>query len=274
MSGAQRPSDTFDVHNVLNAKISDTGAVMLGVGDERGEDSRDERVVLMQASGIVSIPPIGAEIVTLETSTGFIGIASRDIRTGAIAGNMRAGETTVYAPGSQACSLYKNDGSVTHLTTSDGTTTGQSVYSRVASDTFLFFAPWGKQTFDGTGWHVFTHAGARLDMGGIGGMPAPLDTLGSYAKLSAKMVYIEGSIVALGPRGGVADSAAKATPTVLALNAISTLITALGTPGAFISPPSGGPCTAGPALVTAIATTISALTAAQTTIPSNSVTVT
>lgn len=273
MSGAKRASDLIELHHVLTAKIEDTGAVTLGLGDVDAEIALDERVVLLQTPGVVSIPPIGAETVSLNTSNGYITIAARDIRTGAIAGNVRMGETTVYAPGSQACTMYKNDGSITHMTTQDGTAEGQTVYDRTSATAFTRFAPWGRETFDKNGYHLFTFSGARLDMGGIGGLPSPLSSLGSWARLSAKMVSIEGSVVALGPRTGVADAVAKSTPLIAALNALSTLLAALEVPGAFVSSPSGGPCTVGPALATAITTAQTALGTAENLIPSNCATV-
>lgn len=267
-------SDVFDLFHVLTSTISTTGAVILGIGDADAEVAHDERVVLMQTSGVVSIPPVGSELLTLETSSGFIGVASRDVRTGKIAGNMQPGETTLYAPGSQACGLFKNDGSVTLMTTQDGTETGQSVYSRTAADTFTMLAAWGKRSFDATGYHLFTFSGARLDMGGIGGLPAPLSALGSYAKLSADIVTVEGSVIALGPRTAPADAAAKASPVIVAMGAINTLLTALLAPGAYVSAAPGSPCVPGPALIAAIATAQATLGTMPTLIPSGSVTVT
>jgi hypothetical protein len=267
-------SEPFDLFHVLSSKIEDTGAVMLGIGDAHAEVAHDERVALMQTSGVVSIPPVGGEILAFETSHGFIGVAGRDIRTGVIAGNMQPGETTIYAPGSQACELFKLDGSVTRMTTEDGTATGATVYDRLARDEFTLFARWGKRTFDATGYHLFTFSGARLDMGGIGGLPAPLSSLGSYARLSAKIVSIEGSIVAIGPRAGVADAVAKSTPLLIAISAINSVLAALIAPGAYISAAPGSPAAPGPALLSAIATAQATLGAAPTTIPSNCVTVT
>jgi len=267
-------TEPFDLFHVLSSKIEDTGAVMLGIGDAQAEVAHDERVALMQTSGIVSIPPVGSEILAFETSSGFIGVAGRDIRTGDIAGNMQPGETTVYAPGSQACTLYKLDGSVTHMTTTTGLSTGQTVYERMSPTAFTRLAGWGKETFDATGYHLFTFSGARLDMGGIGGLPAPLSSLGSYAKLSAKMIQIEASIVALGPRAAAADAAAKATPVILALNALNTVLAALLAPGAYVSAAPGLPAVPGPGLIAAIATAQATLGASPALIPSNSVTVT
>lgn len=280
MSGPSRPGDTFDVHHVLRTQVTEDGVVMLNIGDARGEISADERVPLFQAPGVLSLPANpspgtgGAEVMCLETSSGYIGICARDNRKAALAGNVKQGETVVFASGSQACSIYKNDGSVTHMTTENGQSSGPTVYERMAPDGCVRFARWGKETFDATGFHLFTFSGARLDMGGIGGLPAPFASLGSYARLSAKIVSIEGSIVAIGPRAGVADQVAKATPLLIALSALNSVLAALVAPGAYISAAPGSPAAPGPALLAAIATAQSTLSAAPTVVPSNCVTVT
>jgi hypothetical protein len=71
-------------------------------------------------------------------------------------------------------------------------------------------------------------------------MPAPLDSLGSYAKVSAAMVQVEGSAVSLGTATGAQDAIAHATPTLVSLGAIhsalaavQTALSALSTPGAI-----------------------------------------
>ena len=280
MSGPSRPGDTFDVHHVLRTTVTEDGVVMLNIGDARGEISADERVPLFQAPGVLSLPANpspgsgGAEVMCLETSSGYIGICARDNRKAALAGNVKQGETVVFASGSQACSIYKNDGSVTHMTTENGQSSGPTIYERMAPDGFVRFARWGKETFDPTGFHIFTFSGARLDMGGIGGLPAPFSSLGSYARLSAKMVSIEGSVVALGPRTGLADTAAKATPALAAIAALNSVLTALVAPGAYVSASPGSPSVPGPGLLAAISAAQTVLGAMPTTLPSNCVTVT
>jgi hypothetical protein len=284
MSGAIQPSTLFQLHHVLTSRIDDTGAVMLGLGDTKSEESADEEAVLLQASGIVSVPPVGAEALSLETSAGYITIASRDIRSGKIAGRMQPAETTVYAPGSQACTLYKLDGSVTQFTTHDNTDNGKSVYSMVAPTGFTRFMPHGKETFDERGFHVLHASGARIDLGAISGLPGPLSALGSYAGLSAKIVRIEGSIISLGTTAGSPEPVAKATTLYSLLTSLQAehaaalnLFTAIAaTPAAIGTVPAVNPAViaAFTALNTAMGSTVALLAAAVLALPSAAVTVT
>jgi hypothetical protein len=307
MGGIQRPGDTFDVHHVLRTTVTEDGVVMLNIGDARGEIAADERVPLFQTPGVVSLPANpsagtgGAEVMCLETSAGYIGMSVRDNRKSAIAGNVQPGETWVFGSGSQGCSGWKNDGSITHMTTENGSPSGPTVFDRLAPDGMTLFARWGKRTFDATGYHLFTFSGARFDLGGIGGLPAPLSSLGNYARLSAQMVSIEGAVVALGPRTGIADPAAKATPALATLSAIGAAVTALQSAVSSLqsavsavsalasaATPTPASAAAATAAVSAIAastaavaaagaaatTAATAVTTAQTTLPSNCVTVT
>src|SRR5262245_6371638 len=108
MAGPQRPGDTLDVHHVLRSTVTDEGVVMLNIGDARAEVGQDERVPLFQTPGIVSLPAdptpgtSGAEAMCLETSAGYYALSVRDNRKASIAGQTAAGETTVFASGSQA----------------------------------------------------------------------------------------------------------------------------------------------------------------------------
>lgn len=89
-------------------------------------------------------------------------------------------------------------GRISQWTTDDGTSTGQSVSSLTWPDRFQKTAWWGKWTFDPTGYHVSTAGGARLDMGGVSGLPGPISTLGSYASLQAAMIALNATALTLG----------------------------------------------------------------------------
>lgn len=287
--GIQRPSDTFDVHHVLRTTVTEDGVVMLNIGDARSEVAADERVPLFQTPGVLSLPANpspgtgGAEVMCLETSAGYIGMSVRDNRKSAIAGQTQPGETTVFASGSQACTLYKANGSVTQFTTHDNTANGRSVYSMVAPTGFTRFMPWGKETFDEKGFHVTHISGARIDLGAISGLPPPLDTLDSYASMSAKIIRIEGSTISLGTSAGVPEPIAKAT-TLLALltslqaehTAMLNLATAIAaTPAAVGTAPAVNPAViaAFTALNSAMASTAALLSAATLALPSAAVSV-
>lgn len=155
-------------------------------------------------------------------------IAGRDVRGQAIYGNLKDGETCVYATGAdgnaQGRLIVKQDGSATLFTTDSNDSTGNSVYFRVAPDGFTWVAPWGTMRFDATGFHVLHASGARLDLGGMGGLRAPLDSLGSYAGMTAAMVNMDGSIFALGGPDGM--PAARAQPLVAFMGEVAAALTA------------------------------------------------
>lgn len=165
-------------------------------------------------------------------------IATRDVRSQAIYGNLKDGETCIYATGAdgkaQGRVVIKQDGSINLFTTSDNTATGTSVFLRLGTGTdsqgkpdgLTFAAPWGTLKFDTTGFHVVTAAGARFDLGGIGGLPFPLSALGSYANIQAALVSAAASILSLGdPTTG--SPAARAQPLVVFMGLVATALTAL-----------------------------------------------
>lgn len=188
-----------------------------------------------------------------------------------------------------------SEGRVSLFTTDDGTPTGKSVYFQVRPDGFRGVHPLFKFTLDKTGFHVVHASGARVDLGAVSGMPAPLDVLNSYAKLSAAMVQIEGSAISMGTATGTPDNVARATPTLANLDAIQAALVALVDVfaamvveiGAFAAPPtlpitgahmaalSAGITDALTTSVTpALAALTAALSAAHATLPSNSTTTT
>jgi hypothetical protein len=184
--------------------------------------------------------------------------------------SLKKGETGLHG---HASNFFRNheDGSCSISTTEDGTATGRSVFYKQGPAGYEWAAPWGRQRLDATGWHLQTRSGGcSIDMGGIGGMPAPLNSLGGYFRLQAPSVIVKTTLMAVGPVGAPADSVAKATPTLAAIAALNTVLAAMQTPGAFISPPSGGPCTAGPGLLAVLTTAIATLSAAPAAVPSNS----
>lgn len=177
--------------------------------------------------------------------------------------SLRKGESMQHGPAANAVRCHE-DGTVSISTTADGTPSGQTIYGRIGPKGHHFVGPWGTLKFDANGFHIFTASGARIDMGGIAGVPAPLNSLGAYLRVMAPMVQVIGSAIALGPTAGVADAAAKTGPIVAVLNALSAVLVALATPGAFAVSP-GNPLTQapGPAVAAAIATAISAIATAS-----------
>jgi hypothetical protein len=199
-----------------------------------------------------------------EGSRGYARLAN-DPRTQSLLPQSQKGETFLHGP---TCAFirFKLDGSISLFTTDDNTTNGRSVYLTLSPTGLEFNFPFGKLTYDANGFHAVTNSGARLDLGALTA-PAPLNIIPdmSYATLSASITHIEGSAVHV----GTADPTAPAQPVSLANSslalaaALHDVLTAIGSPGGIVSPPSGGPCTAGPALVAALATATGVLAAAS-----------
>lgn len=114
------------------------------------------------------------------------------------------------------------DGTISLGTTTDGTKDGTLAYLQVRRDGLRYVAPWGKISFDQGGLHVLHFSGARLDLGGIGGVPSPLDQLSTYATLSAAILQIQGSAIAMGTSAGAPDPVALSTAVLASFTAIAT----------------------------------------------------
>jgi hypothetical protein len=179
-----------------------------------------------------------AQGVVLACGDHDICISSQDVRCLDQYGNLDFGEFCAYAPGedglAQGCVIGKKDGSVTVFTTDTNTKAGKSVYFRVAKGTndatglpdgFTWFAPWGTTKFDSTGYHTVHVSGASFHLGGIYGMPAPLDQISSYIKLSAGTIHLECSGLSIGLVG--ATPVALQIPTAAAIFALQLEIAAL-----------------------------------------------
>lgn len=199
----------FDVgQDVLFAgldKVQNT--ILCQLGDAIGQTADSDAAELWQQPGLWSLPAAptqgkaSCQAIRLKRGDRDIIFATRDLRSSSIYGNLKPGETCVGASdaASQARALFKLDGSASLITTDDNTPTGNSVFLRLSPTAFQVVAPWGTIIFDATGFHVKTASGARLDLGGIFGLPAPFNALTSYAKLSAGTVKCDGTQVLLGP---------------------------------------------------------------------------
>jgi hypothetical protein len=165
------------------------------------------------------------EVVCLRTADGLVPIAARDVRLNQAFPNPKPGDVVLVGYGQNFVKLGV-DGSISLATTLDGTPNGQLVQIQHRRDGFAYVAPWGKLTFDQGGLHVLHSSGARLDLGGIGGIPAPLDVLGSYAVLSAAMLRLEASAITVGSQLGFSDNGVKATPLEVLLALIGAALSA------------------------------------------------
>jgi hypothetical protein len=147
----------------------------------------------------------GLTLVMMEGGRGYC-LPLTDPRTTAILPPIEKGSTWVYAANGISGLMIRgagvNQGQVSLMTTTDGTTAGQTVGLRVWPDGFARTAPWGTEDFSNNGYHlVLPQAGCAFRMGAVGGLPGPAASLGSYASLTAASIGLKASIVKLGVPG-------------------------------------------------------------------------
>lgn len=237
----------IDIAHILFAEADKgTGCVTAQIGDAKSGEVYDAGAVIFGSFGCLCVPPAptpgqaGAEAIVVKTGDADIVIGGRDARSSYIAGLVTMGENCVYAPGSQACALFKNDGSINLLTTHDNTRAGKNVYFSVHPTEGAHFEwPYGFQRFEKDGYSFFhSPTGASFTIGSVSGN-ALLDGLGlnSYAALSAKFIRIDSSAISLGSDAGASEPVVKAlslttlhvTPVgscMAALNALSAALAA------------------------------------------------
>lgn len=196
-------------------------SILAQLGDVVSEQSVSDEAEWWQHVGFASRPSPATKQIEAAQGIAIRGndrdrvIASRDVRGQQITGNLDEGETCVYACGAdgnaQGRAMFKKDGSVTLYTTDNNAPNGNAVFFRISPKELRFTAPWGTVVFDSTGFHVVDQSGARLDLAGIGGLPAPLSAVNSIANLQAAAVTVNGSVVQLGPKASVPVIAGPST---------------------------------------------------------------
>lgn len=173
------------------------------------------------------------------------------------------GETMVFNDFG-AFSRWHKDGSITHsTTTAGGASSGQTVADRILPDSFIRFAPWGRETFNMTGWRVSHVGGGALKLGTAGGL-AP--GLSSYFRATADMIELNGSAVHIGPTGSIIQPVAQALPLSAILTNIATALQAVQVAIGSITSISPGSA-ALPALIPIIETAVASIASAMTTMP-------
>lgn len=231
--------------DVLATIVTAGNKILAKLGDVRGATD-SEAAEWWQHVGFTSRPSLAvkdsqtaAKCVLVQAGDRDVCIGSQDARGIELYGLLKEGETCVYAAGpdglSQGRTLYKADGSITNFTKEGNDKRGDSIFSRTGTGTdsrgmpdgFTWSGPWGTMRFDATGFHITHVSGACFDLGGIDGMPPPLDQIGSYVKIKAATVNVESSAFSHGV--GVVDPLSKSTPTNAALAALQTQIVALQT---------------------------------------------
>lgn len=243
--------------DVLTSSVDKvTGKILVQLGSVTEQTSDGGGVEWWQHVGFASRPPKpdakkkAAQAFVLATGDRDVCVASQDTRCLDQYGNLDFGEFCAYAPGEDAKAqgrvIGKKDGSVTVFTTDTNTKAGRSVYFRTAPDGFLWVAPWGTLRFDASGFHLLHSSGASINLGGIGGLPAPLDVIASYIKLQAGSVSTS----------SVGSPIADATSTVAAIAALQTQLTAVAAGfaklAAVVGAVQGTDCVAASAIVAPI----------------------
>jgi hypothetical protein len=133
------------------------------------------------------------------------------------------------------------DGSlVQSTTTTGGGNDGQGVAQWVTPTMHQRTAPWGRETFDQMSFRWAHAGGAKLTLGFISGMPAPMDSGRSYVRAQADMVELNASAITIGPTGSVSQPVAYAQPLVDILSAIGIALSAISTALATGAPSGGG----------------------------------
>ncbi len=261
--------------DVLTTTINEkTKKILAQIGSVLAETTDADNAEWWQHVGFASRPSKpeakkkAAQAVVLRAGDHDVIVASQDLRGLELYGNLKAGETCTYAAGEdgtgQARTLWRDDGAITHFTTEGNVPGGKVIYSRTGSgidadtglmDGFVWAAPWGTVKFDQSGFHVVHESGAEFHLGGIAGMPAPLDQIATYCKIEAAAVTTTSSAQSLG--AGTTQPLAFAAGTLALGTAIQAALTAIQ---ACLTASSGG--TVNAASVTAAATAVTAAQAA------------
>lgn len=225
----------FDVLNTSLDAV--TGKILAQLGSVHGETVDSEQAEWWQQQGFVSRPPKPApgkqatQAIVFRTGDYDIAFASQDLRGLDLYALLNYGEICAYAAGedglAQARSVWKKDGSINHYTTDTNTKDGTSVYERIAPDGISWVAPWGTLKFDATGFHINHSSGAQLSLGGIYGMPSPLDQIASYFRITAGTVNHDTSNMSTGGAADLPKQLASAEACAIAIASLQAQLAAV-----------------------------------------------
>lgn len=184
--------------------------------------AQGREVVAMMSAELGRIPPKGARVYVLFPTgmelTPGAGVIVASVEPGReVNDNLGAGHATLASSGGAARVTVKEDGSIVLFTTSDNTKDGLSISVVISPTKFQINAPWGRLTFDDTGFHVTHVSGAAIDMGAIGGLPAPFDVIASYIALKAAMVSTPAALVSMANPAGIPVQLADAESLLVVL---------------------------------------------------------
>ncbi|MET0793562.1 MAG: hypothetical protein ABW061_18730 [Polyangiaceae bacterium] len=277
------------LHTITYSEVDANGFIGIQFDAFGEQDSGMDTVEVIHPFGLMANPPEpdanGAfscsALIGWEGDQAYAWLCS-DPRSRVVLPSLKKGETLLYGCAGNFVRMHA-DGRISLFTTDDNTPNGKTVALQIKPDGLLFSAPWGKFTFDETGFHVLHVSGAALDLGAIGGLPAPLSALSSYVKLTGNMVLTEGSIVSTGTTDpasvALASAVAKSDPLVAALGDIATGLAGIATAmtavaGAIPGPSASVATGAASTLATAIGALVTTLGTLAGLVPSSASSVT
>lgn len=228
----------LNIVGILNARRDGDDFVMAqtdGQGDPDPESPNAPRTMAFQQyhpygfSGMPVDATKAGQCQALQITLGYDDcvIALDDPRVTAKLPPIAQGESIMYGHKGQFVRC-RRDGSIGLFTTSTGDTDdrdAQSVFFNIQPTGFRKSAPWGRETFDATGWHVMHGSGAEIHAGYLSGLPAPFDSLTTYVDLVAGTVRIKTAMLDIGQNPALKDHLAHATPIVMALQEFLKAIT-------------------------------------------------
>ncbi len=184
---------TWDIEDVLGTSRGSTGVPMLQIGDVKTGTVVSNNTTLWGVAGMLHFPaPPSAGVsapqaIVLKTSSGDIAIAMRDTANAKLSGQMKMGETAVFATVGMARALFKANGEIVLFTTDDNTSSGQSIFLSVGPEGVKIGTPWGALTLTKDGVQLVSSGGSWCLLGSNGS-----------ATLGGSSVAIAGGSVSLG----------------------------------------------------------------------------
>lgn len=218
----------FDVMAVVLDKV--THAIVAQIGDSTNAVVDSDRAEWWQHTGFASMPAAptqgaaSCQGIAIKHSDRDMVIASRDLRAASIYGNLKPGETCVYAATGAARTLYKANGSVVDYTTSDNTAGGTSISAALSPTGYSLVTPWGAITINSNGI-TLTAGQASLTL-----TPDGVATLaGTQVEVAGSVAAIQGTVgTFIGPKAVPTPATGAAMGPGAPLNLFSTNV--------FISP--------------------------------------
>lgn len=206
-------SDFITTSDVLLSEVDDADEARLNLGDLQSGTGFGQNTAMWMSEGYLARPndPSDggcAQALFIQEGDTKRAVGFRDPRFAKFAGNLAEGDRAIVTDGAPRIVVKKATGAVALITSDDGTTDGRTIYTRVFKDGWEAVGPHASIKVTSDGIHMKHSGGARISMGSIGGLPAPLDALSSYVKIEAAMISIKTAALSLGSDGGAANDAA------------------------------------------------------------------